>query len=308
MVEWSRYLENVKRVLLGGMIGLVILCAFPVVARADMGPKPEIRIEITDFEDEVIYASLFAKEGGPSPVSYGDWDRVPEEIQKAFEDYSKSAYGRFVEDIWMIDGERSILDCGYIPPDSFRLVVYLPGEGTFLESGIYERYAFESEFSVKLSERTEDGKLILHDKKKNPVLNLFSLSVLSRIFLTILIELGIAWGFQLRRKKEILFIALTNLMTQLYLNIRLCTYSYKSGVGLGYTVTFLSLEFWIVVVEAILYAVFLRKIRRKQMAVETDEGNGKSSGKWTIFVMVLYAIIANVVSFLAGFVLSVVAS
>ena len=135
---------------------------------------------------------------------------------------------------------------------------------------------------------------------------LFSLSVLARIFLTILIELGIAWGFQLRGKKEILFIALTNLMTQLYMNIRLCTYSYKSGVGLGYTVMFFSLEFWIVVAEAILYAVFLRKICRKQMTDGTEEGDRKSTGKGTIFGMVLYAIIANVASLLAGFILTVV--
>ena len=81
---------------------------------------------------------------------------------------------------------------------------------------------------------------------------LFSLSVLARIFLTILIELGI------------------------------------------------------VVAEAILYAVFLRKICRKQMTDGTEEGDRKSTGKGTIFVMVLYAIIANVASLLAGFILTVV--
>lgn len=79
-----------------------------------------------------------------------------------------------------------------------------------------------------------------------------------------------------------------------------------SSVGLGYTVMFFSLEFWIVVAEAILYAVFLRKICRKQMTDGTEEGDRKSTGKGTIFGMVLYAIIANVVSFLAGFILTVV--
>lgn len=80
----------------------------------------------------------------------------------------------------------------------------------------------------------------------------------------------------------------------------------KSGVGLGYTVMFFSLEFWIVVAEAILYAVFLRKICRKQMPDGTEEGDRKSTGKGTIFGMVLYAIIANVASLLAGFILTVV--
>ena len=49
-----------------------------------MGPKPCIYVTFENLGDRTVYASFFALEGGPSPVSYGDWGIVPDEIKQRF--------------------------------------------------------------------------------------------------------------------------------------------------------------------------------------------------------------------------------
>ena len=95
----------------------------PMTVYADMGPKPCIYFAFENIGDRTIYASLYALEGGPSPVSSGNWRQVPEEIKQTFLNYSEKEEARFVEDIWIINEENPRMACGYMPPEKYKLVV-----------------------------------------------------------------------------------------------------------------------------------------------------------------------------------------
>lgn len=276
-----------KKLVLGIMCVFMVLMAFSISARADTGPKPHINIKINNFETETCYATLYAEKGGPSPVSFGDWNDIPEDIKKAFSEYSDSEECRFVEDVWMIDSSDNVLNCGYMPPSSFKLVVYLPETDIFLESDIYERYAFESDYEVDIQQQDENGKLIL--KKASYDYLGKTLSVLLRLILTLLIEISIAVAFGIKGKKSLLVLIATNVITQIYLNARMGIFEYKSGFGLGFSLLYIVLEIEIIIIEAIVYSIALKRTNEKTIT------SGKAA---------MYSLLANSASLFAGVILA----
>ena len=163
----------------------ILIIIQPITAYADMGPKPCIDVTFENLGNRTVYASFFALEGGPSPVSYGDIEKVPEDIKQVFLDYSKTEDSRFVEDIWIVNETKTTMVCGYRPPYKYKLVVYIPDEKVMLESDYYTRDRFEEKYIVDLSKNNE--KLILEHVAydwQNLVL-----PVVLRVILTIIIDL-----------------------------------------------------------------------------------------------------------------------
>lgn len=276
-----------KKLVFGIMCVFMVMMAFPISARADMGPKPHIKIKINNFEMETCYATLYAEKGGPSPVSYGDWNDIPEDIKKAFSEYSDSEECRFVEDVWMIDSSDNVLNCEYMPPSSFKLVVYLPETDIFLESDIYERYAFESDYEVDIQQQDENGKLILKRASYDYLGK--TLSVLLRLILTLLIEISIAVDFGIKGKKSLLVLIATNVITQIYLNARIGIVEYESGLGLGFFLLYIVLEIEIIIIEAIVYSIALKRTNEKTIT------SGEAA---------MYSLLANNASLFAGVILA----
>lgn len=50
-----------KRQVFALLMCLVLVMAMPITARADMGPKPSVRIEFTGIESETYYGTLLSK-------------------------------------------------------------------------------------------------------------------------------------------------------------------------------------------------------------------------------------------------------
>lgn len=298
---------------------LILLCTvssviiFPLTASADTGPKPSVKVSFKNLGDELCYATLLSKTPSTGPASV--WDGIEENARhnenesysyeeldyktwKAFVDYKDADGFYFLQCGWQINESKS-LDWAYYPPEIFKILLYFPESNTFAVSKIYERYAFDSYFTVDMSgsviaavdrpEYTEELKTpsyneigITAEKDYNLKQEIISLAI--RIVLTVILETVIALIFGYRKKKQLLLIFGVNAVTQLILNILLNTAGVKSGYS-QYIITYILLELAVFIYEAVVYSAFL------------DRFSDKTKGRK---LCVIYALTANVCSFAAG--------
>lgn len=291
---------------------LLILCAaiitvgFPSAARADMGPKPSVRIHFENMGDELCYGTLLSKTKTTGPASA--WDGIEYhakhnenksysyaafdyETWKVFAEYQDEDGYYFLQEGWKVSETKKI-EWTYYPPQSFKILLYYPETQTFAVSGIYERYAFDTYYTVDMdgvhinevrceeANGTPEG--LEASRSYDYSQELISLAV--RIVLTILIEMIIALLFGYRHKKQLLFLAGVNGGTQIVLNVLLNIINYKGG-QLAFVLFYVLLEIAVFAIEA---GIFYGRLGRM--------GN-TSQPKW---LAVLYAFIANAASFGVG--------
>ena len=67
-------LKRIQTVFLLILCAVMIAVGFPVTVRADMGPKPSVRIRFENMGDELCYGTLLSKTKSTSPASA--WDGV----------------------------------------------------------------------------------------------------------------------------------------------------------------------------------------------------------------------------------------
>ena len=167
---------------------------------------------------------------------------------------------------------------GYYPPSPFKILLYFPKSDSFVVSGIYERYAFDSYYAVDVS---ESGVLTAR-KTYDYTWELISLA--ARIVITILVELLIAFLFGLRGKKQLQLLAVVNVVTQVVLNVLLNLVNYNKG-HYAFVFYYILWELLVFGLEAVIYSLVLKK----------SEFGAVSKGK-----AVLYALVANGASFGIG--------
>lgn len=291
----------------------IIICVFvfmlvPMNVRADVGPKPSIHIVFEGLGKELCYGTLLSQNDSTGPSSA--WDGTEESVQhnenesysyaeldyetwKAFVEYEDVDGYFFLQEGWRVD-ETKELAWTYYPPPSFKILLYFPEQGVFVSSGIYERYAFDSYYTVDMSGivpfGTEEGSAPLLAAEIMEAEQSYDYgreipALLIRIAVTILIEMGVAFLFRFRRKKELRFLTIVNVLTQIVLNVLLNLINYSAG-WMAFVFGYVLLEIAVFGIEAVLYSRFLRGMSEQPMR--------KS-------VYVLYAFVANAVSFVAGF-------
>lgn len=283
--------------------------AFPVTATADMGPKASVRIQFENMGDELCYGTLLSERESTGPASV--WDGTEENartyeehpysnylvraVWEAFVDYKDPDGYYFLQEGWMVSETKEIA-WTYYPPSSFKILLYYPETGTFVSSGIYERYAFDTYYtvdmngvnigSVEYNENLSTDKRIDAYRSYNYQQEI--LSLIARIVLTIVIEMIVALLFGFRKKKQLLILVIVNLITQIVLNVLLNMINYNSG-PLAFTVFYVLLEIVIFAMEAVLYCKILKKASEQQKK------------NW---YYVTYSFVANSISFGAGFFLA----
>ena len=225
-----------------------------------------------------------------NPNGYYSYQKFGYDIWKAFVDYDEKDDYYFLQEAWQIN-ETKELAWTYYPPNEFKILLYFPETGEYAVSGVYERYAFDSYFTVnmdgvKLSvdyneELSSDDRLNAY-KSYNYGVEIGSL--VARILITIIIEMGIALLFGYREKKQLLLLVGVNSGTQIILNVLLNIINYNSG-EMVFVVFYVLFELVVFAIEAILFYHLLNKISIKQKP------------KW---LAVVYALVANAVSFGAG--------
>lgn len=279
----------------------VLMCvitavALSVTASADMGPKPSVNVDFENLGDELCYATLLSRTKTTGPASAWDGDDNHSympcgyDVWKAFVDYEDPDGFYYLQETWQIN-ETKKLAWTYYPPNEFKILLYFPETNTFASSGIYERYAFDTYFTVNMegvdlsvdyNEELSTNKRLEAYKSYNYRVEIASLA--ARIVITILIEMAIALIFGYREKKQLLLLVGVNSATQIILNVLLNVINYNSG-ELAFVVFYVLFELIVLVCEAVVYYILLNKV------------SVKPKPKW---LAVIYALVANAASFVGG--------
>lgn len=288
-------------------IGIILLCMIllftmlPTTAVADIGPKPSVEIQFTGVEEGVTYyATLLSYHKSTGRASA--WDGNPldskegDPIWKAFVDYKDSDGYYFLQEYWDCTGKDQFR-WGYYPPTPFKVLCYFPETDTYAVSEIYERYAFDTYYKVDLSE------VSVLKVKKNYDYTWETISLVARIVITILLEMGLAMMFGYRHKKQLRFLAAVNIVTQILLNILLNVLNFRIGHW-AFVFYYVLLELLVILMESILYVLVLPKMSLSitKDRIEAVETGKKVSVPKTIQkrYTVIYAVVANVASFAIG--------
>ena len=194
------------------LVFIMLLCmimavsAFPMTVNADMGPKASVRIQFEHMGDELCYGTLLSKEKSTGPASA--WDGRTESAQKEYMDpgiweifvnYKDPDGYYFLQRSWKVS-ESKELAWTYYPPDDFKILLYYPETETFVSSGIYARYAFDTYYTVDM-DGVDIGSVEYNDDlSTNERIEAYRsynyrqemLALGARIVLTILIEMLVA--------------------------------------------------------------------------------------------------------------------
>lgn len=293
-------------------IFITLLCAvfaiimFPITAKADMGPKPSLHIQLKNVGDELCYGTLLTDYSG-YPGSADAWDGTEKNAKyrenkgysyadfdyatwKAFVDYKDPDGYYFLQEGWTMGETKEIGWPCY--PSSFKVLLYYPETGTFVSSEICEAYAFNTYYTVDMggidmsSAGSGEATGAVGQLKVYRSYNYLkeAQSLISRIVITILIEMAVALLFRFRKKKQLVILAIVNTVTQIILNVLLNIVNYNSG-PLAFALAYAFFEVIVFVVEAILYCTILKKASEEPKDIS---------------YYVLYAYVANVVSFGVG--------
>ena len=272
------------------LLCIAVFLSIAVTASADIGPKPSVRITFEGVENGTeYYGTLLSERKSTGPASA--WDGVPGhedhynysyELWKIFADYTDTDGYYFLQEVWDCT-ETNQLNWTYYPPSPFKILLYFPNTDTYYVSDIYERYAFDSYYTVNLSDLSSDT--MTAEESYNFTWEIISL--LARIVATIMLEIAIAFIFGYREKKALRFIAVVNIITQIALNVALNIINYNMG-SMAFTFFFIIMEIAVFALEAVIFALLLKRFTAK-----SDKARSTA-----------YAFAANAASFAIGLWLS----
>ena len=256
--------------------------------------------------DELCYGTLLSEHPSTGPSSVWDgnedhaqhkdnedyaWVNTPYEVWYALVNYADSDGYYFLQDsVWQVN-ETKELSWTYYPPSRFKILLYYPDSNTFAASGICERYAFDSYYTVDM-DGVNMGSVEYDDSlSSNDRLNAYKsyewcgeiLSLVARILITISIEMLVAIIFGLRTKKDLIVLVTVNTVTQIILNVLLNIINFKSGEA-QFITAYIALEILVFMIEALIYSIYFKKT-----------SNYKASS-----FCALYSLIANTASFILG--------
>ena len=291
------------RIIYALIVSAALFLAISLTACADCGPKPNLRITFRNAGDERYYSTILSKstfEPGAGEL-FGDNDHSlrwynalsPEEQKavNAFAAYPAQEGFNFFPLIW--DSSKNVISWGYMPPDEFVLLVYFPESGKMFESNICHTYAFDSYFAVDLSDVSGDAISVDsgYGLSVQPSYQVgeWILEFISRVLVTIAVELVVALIFGYWEKRTLLFFAIVNVATQILLNIVLSIANINYGILMFLFAYFIG-ELMVVTFEAVFYGLYIGKYSKRH-----------KSGVRAVF----YAICANIASFISGVVFTV---
>jgi hypothetical protein len=261
---------------------------------ADTGPHSKVVVYFYGLPEEEIYVTLLSSTNSTGPYVF--WDGKKDDTKKEPPSGQDMAWEQFYgyrdKDGFMFlqyaqaVREGQAFEWNYRPPEKFKVLVYLPeADRLMVSDDVLERYALHSVFKVDLSQEV-DGKFV---SKQEYRMSEEIAAFLIRLLITLSIEIALAWAFNYRKKIQLVIITLSNVFTQILLNLyvfsmgaQLRPLRFEESFGLR---SYLLIELAVVAIEAVIYSLALEKRKNVDKAI-------------------CYAIIANTVSFFAGIGLS----
>lgn len=268
---------------------------------ADMGPKPSVNIEITGIS-EPCWGTLLSERQSTGPYTSvknhperreeergraGEWASA--DVWDAFSAYEAAEPDGYYFLNFLDDCADGQLNWTYYPPQRFKVALWFPKENSMVVTGPYERYAFDSYYTLDLTNvRPEQSRVITGlTMERSYEAGKEAAGLIVRVVLTVLIEVAAAWLFHLRSAGQLKLILWMNIATQLLLNGFLNWYSYANGT-LFLTALFLLGEVLVLAVEGTVYS-------RRLPALHQGDAPCRP---W------LYALCANALSCAAGLILA----
>lgn len=261
------------------IIGIILSCMIPV--HADAGPKPSVIVNIQGLKNQRYYVTLLSEEDSTGPFCTYDIESFYEESEETEEymvwqkmiDY-QDRDGYYFLQYFQDCSETHQFQWVYHPPMNFKILIYLVEEDEFIVSqDIYNQYAFDSYFTVKVSQ----NQLTVSQNYEH-----YIFEFCKRAGLTIIIEILFAYYYQIRQKKQLAVIFGANLMTQIILNFILAMI--KPYVLLIY-IPYMMIEIGIIIGE---YRIYKKHLPRY--------GEVKKN-------LIEYTILAHILSFIAGMII-----
>ena len=260
--------------------------------KADSGPKPFLEITFVNMPYEEYSVALLAKEKSTGPYHRVDKDDSEfneyynglNNIEKKFYDYEDVDGYMYIGGYKTLKDGNNVYRWNYYPPHDFKILVYIEETDTLIISNeAYSRYAFSSYFTASYADGT------IHSVQPSYNYTKEILNLISRVLITIIVEVGLAFLFKYHRK-SILIIIGTNVATQILLNVLINLDVYKYGwisaIGL-----LMLVELIIVIIEILIY-VFVLPIFEREQGVDDYGLKGKG---------IIYGFVANLASLFIGF-------
>jgi len=284
-----------KRIACLFLFAVLLSALFCLPAAADTGPKPSVTVAFPELEGE-YYATLLSKSSSSGPYRHDEefFDYL-ETVQgidaeetaalRAFRAYSDPDGYWFVGFVAKVSASEDLV-WGYFPPSDFKILLYQSGTGEFFSGEPQSCYAFASRFVAGLT--ATDGKTVVETRKEynyaGQILRFFL-----RLAVTLAVEMLLALAFGVLRYGRWRVVLVANLVTQILLNAALQWIAYRHGVSLWFlTLRYFLLEVAVCAAEAAVYVFFFA---RKSVPAER---------RLSVDRCILYALVANVVSFGAG--------
>lgn len=275
------------KVRLGVAVFITLIIVTPIYLYGDAGPKPYVVINIRGLEGQTYYTTLLSPDKYLGPYYVYDAEE-PEEVRYREGDENYSIFRKFIDytppegyyflQTFSNTSEDHIYSWSYFPPNNYKVLIYLPQEERFIVSSeAYSNYAFATRYLATVVD--DDILLTKNYKVVNDIL-----SLLARIVLTILIEVGLAWLFKIRHKRLIWLIVIVNVVTQITLNVLLNLSNFYFGMVVAIGILFI-LEVVVFAIEALIYGFTFKRL---------------SHGEIRGIKGVVYALVANTISFLVG--------
>lgn len=271
---------------------LIIIALLPTTIYADVGPKPSLEIIVKGMDSENYWLDLLVTD--ESKYSWLDISDKEREKVKKLEEYEDEEgfhpallVGTQVPLSGKLKGEKQKDNTyshvfSYVgTPELFKIAI-LTEDNTLIISDIIHRKNFNSTVELDFTGETLQGDIILSAGKAREItpIGKISLGFITRLILTLIIEIGIAllFGFTLRKSGKILIG--TNTITQITLNIVVLWINLIYGM-LAALIIFVFIEILIMTFETWIYGKYLIEKSMKRRVV--------------------YGIIANLASLVIGF-------
>ena len=275
-----------------------ILCISPA-ARADTGPKPSVHVRFSGLpECTACYGTLLSKNSSTGPAGAWDGDEDTAYNYGHITDATDRKVWRAYAECEDVDGYYYLqhhfdlvadpeLVWGYYPPTDFKIALYFPETATFVVSEPMTTFAFHSYYSAVLNDGNAlDVATIVVEETSDDTTEAVSLIV--RILVTIIIELAIALLFGFRARHRALTVIGMNIVTQTLLNLALNAINPHIGI-VAFVFAYLALEVAVFSIEATAYCLIFAKIEK---------------GSIDRRKIIIYALTANAVSYIAGFIIA----
>ena len=268
---------------------------------ADMGPKASLDVYIKGVDEDFYFDLLVYVPGAMSTIPaeeldeleawwYYDEGSFPDVLltyqdSDGFGSYSVHDVPSRVDYEGKDDGVHHF-HMGYIAPREFKIVLVMKDNEAIIVSETINTNRFESTVTWDLTgvsldtSRDAVGELSgTFDGSQSLGWTTAWLTTL-RIFITLVVELGILWLFKIREKRDFVKVGIVNVITQLTLSLLVISAFFAGGVFL-YAIALVFFEFIVLAAELIIYMYHFK-------------------GRLSIGKITLYTIAANVGSIVFG--------